>query len=175
MSELDVVVVGARVAGASTALLLARAGLRVALVDRSACGSDTPSTHAFMRAGVLQLSRWGLLDRVVAAGTPPVHSTVFHHAGGPTTRVSVRRSPGVDALYAPRRTVLDRLLVEAAAEAGVDVSFSTSVTGLEHDPTGRVAGVRVRRSGRPARTLRARVVVGADGVGSTVAGAVAAP
>ena len=79
----DVVVVGARVAGASTAMLLARAGLRVALVERAAYGSDTPSTHALMRAGVLQLSRWGLLDEVVAAGTPPVRSTLFHYRRRP--------------------------------------------------------------------------------------------
>ena len=71
-STYDVVVVGGRVAGASTALLLARAGARVALVDRAAYGTDTLSTHGLMRAGVLQLSRWGLLDEVVAAGTPPI-------------------------------------------------------------------------------------------------------
>ena len=72
MNTYDVVVVGGRVAGASTALLLARAGARVALLDRRPYGSDTLSTHALMRAGVLQLTRWGLLDRVVTAGTPPV-------------------------------------------------------------------------------------------------------
>ena len=103
-------------------MLLARAGLRVALVERAAYGSDTPSTHALMRAGVLQLSRWGLLDEVVAAGTPPVRSTLFHYRGGPSTRVSIRRSAGVDALYAPRRTVLDRLLLDAAVEAGAEAS-----------------------------------------------------
>ncbi len=71
-----------------------------------------------MRAGVLQLSRWGLLDRVVAAGTPPISRTVFHYADGEQVQVSIRPSPGVDALYAPRRTVLDRILVDAAEEAG---------------------------------------------------------
>ena len=78
----DVVVVGGRVAGASTAMLLARAGARVALVDRAAYGSDTLSTHGLMRAGVLQLSRWGLLDDVVAAGTPPIRRTLFHYTDG---------------------------------------------------------------------------------------------
>ena len=66
----DVVIVGARVAGASTALLLARAGLRVLCVDRARFGSDTVSTHALMRPGTVQLQRWGLLADIVAAGTP---------------------------------------------------------------------------------------------------------
>ena len=70
MNDYDVVIVGGRVAGASTALLLARAGLRVAVLERSRVGSDTVSTHALMRAGVLQLARWGVLPDLVAAGTP---------------------------------------------------------------------------------------------------------
>ena len=77
----DVVVVGARPAGAATAMLLARAGLDVLVVDRSRYGADTLSTHALMRAGVLQLGRWGLLDRVIAAGTPPIHRTTFRYGG----------------------------------------------------------------------------------------------
>ena len=80
MTSYDAVVVGGRVAGASTAMLLARAGARVLLLERGAYGSDTLSTHGLMRAGVLQLSRWGLLDEVVAADTPPVTRTVFHYA-----------------------------------------------------------------------------------------------
>src|SRR5262245_23259659 len=64
----DVVIVGARAAGASTALLLARAGLDVAVVDRGRYGADTLSTHAIMRAGTVQLHRWGVLDTLVAAG-----------------------------------------------------------------------------------------------------------
>src|SRR5947208_8325735 len=105
-TDYDVVAVGARCAGAATAMLLARDGLRVALLDRTAAGTDTLSTHAFMRAGVVQLHRWGLLDRVVAAGTPPVRSTVFHYDDAATT-VAVKPYGAVDALYAPRRTVLD--------------------------------------------------------------------
>ena len=71
----DAIVVGARVAGAPTAMLLARAGARVLLVDRAQRGSDTQSTHALMRGAVLQLRRWGLLDRLIAGGTPPVRAT----------------------------------------------------------------------------------------------------
>ena len=75
MSAYDVVVVGGRVAGASTALLLARAGARVAVVERGDLARDTVSTHALMRAGVLQLSRWGALPRLIAAGNAPRHRT----------------------------------------------------------------------------------------------------
>ena len=165
----DVVVVGARVAGASTALLLARAGLRVALVDRAAYGSDTVSTHGLMRAGVLQLSRWGVLPDLVAAGTPPVRRTLFHYADGDSVQVSIRPSPGVDALYAPRRHLLDRMLVDAAAEAGAEVHHGVTVTGLLEADDGRVAGVRVSDPQGTPRVLRSRFTVGADGIRSVVA------
>jgi len=171
MKGYDVVVVGARVAGASTAMLLARAGLRVALVDRGTYGSDTLSTHALMRAGVLQLSRWGLLERVVAEGTPPVRSVTFHYPGTEPVHVSIKPSSGVAALYAPRRHVLDRILVDAAAAAGADVQFGTTVTGLLRDEHDRVAGVRGIRGTAGDREVRlgAAVTVGADGIRSVVA------
>jgi 2-polyprenyl-6-methoxyphenol hydroxylase-like FAD-dependent oxidoreductase len=169
MSGWDVAVVGGRVAGASTALLLARAGLRVVVLERGRLGSDTVSTHALMRGGVLQLSRWGLLPSVVAAGTPPIRSTSFHYGDGETAHVSIRPSAGVDALYAPRRHLLDRLLVDAAASAGATVLDETSVLGLLRDDAGRVVGVRARpRDGREV-AVRAGLTVGADGVGSVVA------
>ena len=169
MSGYDAVVVGGRVAGASTALLLARAGLRVVVVERAGRGVDTVSTHGLMRAGVLQLSRWGLLDRILAAGTPPITRTVLHYGDGDPVQVSIRRSPGVDALYAPRRTVLDRILLEAAEEAGAVVLQDTTVTSLIRDPDGRVRGV-VAQDGRGVRTpLEAAVTIGADGIRSTVA------
>ena len=86
----DVVVVGGRVAGASTAMLLARAGARVLVLDRSPYASDTLSTHGLMRAGVLQLTRWGLLDRVVATGTPAVRTNTLQFAGDAPLRVTIR-------------------------------------------------------------------------------------
>ncbi|MFD2093476.1 NAD(P)/FAD-dependent oxidoreductase [Blastococcus deserti] len=170
----DAVVVGARVAGASTALLLARAGLRVLCVDRSRRGSDTVSTHALMRAGVLQLSRWGLLDAVRQAGTPPIHRTTFHY-GSETVSITMRPSPGVDALYAPRRTLLDDLLVDAAGRAGAEFRHGTAVTGLVRGPGGRVSGVTLRDRHGGQRTEQAALVIGADGRESLVADAVAAP
>ncbi|MFC5175187.1 NAD(P)/FAD-dependent oxidoreductase [Nocardioides taihuensis] len=169
MNDYDVAVVGGRAAGASTALLLARAGLRVAVLERSPVGSDTVSTHALMRAGVLQLSRWEVLPALVAAGTPPVRSIDFAHPDGATAHVSLRPSPGVDALYAPRRHLLDRVLVEAAAAAGADVLHGTSVTGLLRDDDGRVLGVRAAGPDGRDAGVRAALTVGADGVGSLVA------
>jgi flavin-dependent dehydrogenase len=164
----DVVIVGARCAGAATAMLLARQGLRVLVLERGRPGADTLSTHAFMRGGVVQLSRWGLLDRIVSAGTPPIRRTTFHY-GNETVTVSIKPAAGVDALYAPRRAVLDRILVEAAVAAGARVRFGVEVTGLERDRAGRVVGVvgQDRRGGE----VRAHgwLTVGADGVRSRVA------
>src|ERR671933_719099 len=112
----DVLVIGARCAGAATAMLLARRGLRVLALDRGEYGADTMSTPALMRGGVLQLQRWGLLPRI-AAQTPAVRRTAFHY-GDESVEVALRPGPGGDALYAPRRTLLDRLLADAAREAG---------------------------------------------------------
>lgn len=175
MTDYDVAVVGGRVAGASTALLLARAGLRVVVLERSRVGSDTVSTHALMRAGVLQLSRWGVLPELVAAGTPPIRTTGFHYADGADVHVSLRATPGVEALYAPRRHLLDRVVVEAAAAAGAEVRHETPVVGLLRDDHGRVRGVRVPGPGGRDVPVRAGLTIGADGVGSLVARQAGAP
>ena len=163
----DAVIAGARCAGAATALLLARQGARVLLLDRSRYGTDTLSTHALMRGAVLQLHNWGLLPSVIAAGTPPVRSTTFHLADAVTT-IEIKPKHGVGALYAPRRTVLDVILAEAAREAGAEVRFGVSVTGLRRDRTGRVTGV-TGRAGTERLEASADLVVGADGRRSTVA------
>jgi flavin-dependent dehydrogenase len=175
MNDYDVVIVGGRVAGASTALLLARAGLRVAVLERSRAGSDTVSTHALMRAGVLQLARWGVLPDLVAAGTPAIRSTAFHYADGGSAHVSLRPSPGVDALYAPRRLLLDRVLIEAAAASGADVRHGVTVVGLHRDLDGRVRGVRLSGADGREVPVTAGLTIGADGVGSLVAREVEAP
>jgi 2-polyprenyl-6-methoxyphenol hydroxylase-like FAD-dependent oxidoreductase len=167
--KVDVVVVGARVGGAATAMLLARAGLRVVCIDRSRPGSDTLSTHALMRGGVLQLQKWGLLDAIVHAGTPAIRRTVFHY-DHESVAVSIKPAAGVGALYAPRRTLLDALLVDAARQAGVRFEFGAVVTGLARSPDGDVTGVQVqdRRAGR-RWTHGAGLVIGADGRDSVVA------
>jgi flavin-dependent dehydrogenase len=169
----DVVVVGARAAGASTALLLARAGLHVLLVDRGAYGSDTLSTHALMRGGVLQLCRWGVLDSVIAAGTPPVRRATFRYADQ-VVPMAIKPSHGVSALYAPRRTVLDPILVDAAIAAGAEARFAVAVADVQRDRDGTVTGVVGRHhDGREVRA-GARIVVGADGVRSAIAAHVGA-
>jgi menaquinone-9 beta-reductase len=165
----DVLVVGARCAGASTAMLLARRGLRVLVVERGAYGADTISTHALMRGGVIQLHRWGLLPRLVELGTPPVRSTVFHY-GDETVGIELRDEGGVDALHAPRRTVLDSLLVDAAVESGAEVWHGHALVGLLQDATGRrvTGGIVLGPDGERCE-IEARLVIGADGIGSAVA------
>src|SRR6188474_804991 len=96
----DVIVVGARAAGAATAMLLARSGLDVLVLERGALGADTLSTHAIMGGGVLQRSRWGVRDDIVSAGTPPVKRTTFSYSGASVV-IDIKPSLGVGALYAP--------------------------------------------------------------------------
>ena len=170
----DVVIVGARCAGAATAMLLARAGLQVTVIGRGRPGSDTLSTHALMRSGVLQLHRWGLLDELRRAGVPPVNRTVFRY-GFDETVVTIRPIPGADALYAPRRTLLDRLLVDAARAAGAEFLFETTAIGVERDRLGRVAGVRARADNGDEFVVPAALSVGADGLGSRFSRWVDAP
>jgi 2-polyprenyl-6-methoxyphenol hydroxylase-like FAD-dependent oxidoreductase len=170
----DVVVVGARCAGAATAMLLARAGHDVLAVDRATFPSDVLSTHGLARGGVVQLQRWGLLDAVLASGAPAVREVAFHRDGA-AVRLTVKERAGVDLLVAPRRHVLDTLLVEAARSAGADVREGVVAAELLVNATGRVTGVVVRdRAGRETEVL-ARWVVGADGLRSWVARQVAAP
>ena len=169
----DAIVVGARCAGSATAMLLARAGLRVLVLDRARYGSDTVSTHALMRGGVLQLQRWGLLDRVAAAGTPPVTRVLFHYPEE-TVPIALKPAAGVNSLYAPRRTVLDRILADAAMEAGADMRFRTTVTEIHQHPSGRVTGVTARDSDGRTIVASAPLTIGADGVHSSVAHSVGA-
>lgn len=165
--DYDVIVVGARVAGASTALLLARWGHRVLLVDRAAMPSDTTSTHAILRTGVLQLARWGLLDRIRQAGTPPVRDFLLGF-DSERVHVTMRDEFGVDALFAPRRPVLDGVLIAAAIEAGAEFADRTSMIDLHRGDDSAVEGIRVVRQRREVR-VTSRVVVGADGIRSRVA------
>jgi 2-polyprenyl-6-methoxyphenol hydroxylase-like FAD-dependent oxidoreductase len=163
----DVIVVGARAAGAATAMLLARRGLRVLAVDRAGFPSDTLSTHQVQLPGVARLRRWGLLDRVAAAGTPPTRRLRFD-AGSVVLDGRYPPHDGADAVYSPRRTVLDAILVDAARAAGAEVRERFFVEDLRWEE-GRVAGIRgFERRGHPV-TERAPLVVGADGKHSLVA------
>ena len=164
----DALVVGARCAGAATAMLLARKGWRVLAIDRGSYGTDTISTHALMHGGVLQLHRWGVLRRVQAAGTPAVREATFRYGDAATT-VAVVPAHGVDALYAPRRTVLDSALVCAAREAGATVLYGHTLMALMQRSDGRVCGGIVLDSNGNAMQIEAGLVIGADGADSIVA------
>jgi flavin-dependent dehydrogenase len=164
----DVVVVGARCAGAVTAMLLARLGYRVTLVERGRIPSDTLSTHGIARGGVVQLAKWGLLDRVLASGAPAIRQVVFRADGVEEAR-TVKPRDGVDLLVAPRRYVLDGILVDAAAAAGVTIRAGLTATGLLRADDGRVQGIRARRADGTVACLPAKIVVGADGVRSRMA------
>ena len=170
--QYDVVVVGARCAGASTAMLLARAGHRVLLVDRTELPADTLSTHALLLGGMVQLSRWGLLDAVAATGATPVRAVQMRIGDGGFTGL-VKPVAGVEALYAPRRHVLDGLLLDAARAAGAEVRTGVTIRDVLRDGSGRVVGVRGAQGDR-AFSATAVWVVGADGVRSTIAERVAA-
>lgn len=172
-SRYDTIIVGARCAGAATAYLLARAGQRVLVIDRGEPDDDALSTHALMRPAVHLLHRWGLLDRVIAADTPPVRRATFHYGTTPV-EIPIKARDGIDALYAPRRTVLDPLLVAAARAAGAEVHLRTKLVELVRDRSGRTCGAIVTRGGLSALAT-ADLVIGADGIGSRVARAVAAP
>lgn len=171
-TDYDVIVVGGRVAGASTALLLARCGHRVLVVERSPMPSDTVSTHAILRTGILQLSRWGVLDDVVAAGTPPVRRVTLGF-GDERIGFEVKPDFGVDRFYAPRRHLLDHLLLQKAEEAGAVVRDGTTMKDLLRGDDGSVRGVLVGR-GESQEQVTARFVIGADGHRSRVADLVGA-
>jgi len=166
----DAIVIGARCAGSPTAMLLARQGHRVLMVDKATFPSDTMSTHLVHPPGIAALERWGLLDRLVETGCPPVEWYSFDF--GP---VSVAGSPqaidGVSRAYGPRRTVLDKLLVDAAVDAGVEVREAFTVEEITFED-GAVSGIRGHAKGGSSVTERADVVIGADGKHSPLAKAV---
>ncbi|WP_370945498.1 NAD(P)/FAD-dependent oxidoreductase [Amycolatopsis sp. cg5] len=164
----DVIVVGARCAGSITALLFARNGYRVLLLDRARFPRDTLSTHYLHQPAIAKLRDWGLLDAITATGCPPLDQAVYQVG---SLRVEGCSEPvdGIEAAYAPRRHLLDEILVRAAVEAGAELREGTSVEALltEND---RVTGVRCG-----GHDERAQLVVGADGMRSTVADLVKAP
>ena len=164
----QVVIVGARCAGAATAMLLARAGHDVVLLDRSSFPSDTVSTHGIARGGVVQLSRWGLLDEVHESGAPPVREVLFRCGEAQTVR-QIKDRAGVDHLVAPRRYTLDTLLQDAARRAGATLRTGVTVTGVRRRADGRVVGVDAHGPGGEPMAVEADVVVAADGVRSRMA------
>jgi 2-polyprenyl-6-methoxyphenol hydroxylase-like FAD-dependent oxidoreductase len=181
----DAIVIGARCAGASTALLLARAGHRVLLADRATFPSDTMSTHMIQPAGLAALERWGLLDRLWETGCPRLEDLRMDFGpialDGPPPidfgHVVIEGKPtpidGIDYYAAPRRTVLDNMLVQAAVEAGAELREGAPMRELVFEGD-RVVGVRLGGENGNETVEKAKVVVGADGMNSSVAKAVGA-
>jgi flavin-dependent dehydrogenase len=169
----DVVVVGGRAAGAANALLLARRGYDVVLVERAVFPADTLSTHQIARTGVVQLHRWGLLDAVLDSGAPAIRQVTFTVEGHATTR-AIKDKAGVDLLVAPRRYILDTLVAESAAAAGADVRLGVTVSGVRLNDAGRAVGVYGHDGAGAPLEIDAQFVVGADGLRSRVARSVGA-
>lgn len=167
-ADYDVIVVGARAAGAATALNLARGGARVLMVDRAPAGTDTLSTHAIMRLGVNLLDQWGILPKLIAEGTPVIRRTVFHY-GADRLDIPIKPKGSVQGLLAPRRYLLDRVLAEAASDAGVDWATGVSLEGLVRRGGMRVGGAVLRDAQGRRFEATADMVVGADGRNSTLA------
>lgn len=170
-SHYDAVVIGARCAGASTAMLLARAGARVLIVDRDRAPWDTLSTHALMRPAVSLLHDWGLLDRIADEGTPVVRRTQFNY-GPECIDIPVRADGDIEGLYAPRRWLLDTVLRDAAVAAGAELQLGTALTSLFRDSNGRISGAELRGPDGKSHVVSADVIIGADGRQSSMAKAV---
>jgi 2-polyprenyl-6-methoxyphenol hydroxylase-like FAD-dependent oxidoreductase len=170
-TDFDVIVVGARCAGSPTAMLLARKGYKVLAVDSARFPSDTISTHVVHPLGMAALARWGVLDELVATGCPPIDTYAFDF--GPFTISGAPGTAEAPLAYCPRRTVLDKLLVDAAVRAGAEVREGFSVDEILVSD-GRVTGIRGHAQDGPSVTATARLVIGADGRHSRVAQAVSA-
>ena len=170
----DAIVVGARCAGAPTAMLLARKGYDVLLVDRATFPSTIPHGHFIHRHGPQRLQRWGLLDRVVATNCPAVTTFTTDFGDFPLIGRELRVD-GVAFGYGPRRAALDAVLVDAAVEAGAELRQGFTVDEFTMDGD-RVTGIRGRDNrGGAAAVERATVVIGADGRNSRLARTVGAP
>jgi 2-polyprenyl-6-methoxyphenol hydroxylase-like FAD-dependent oxidoreductase len=165
----DAIVIGARCAGSPIAMLLARKGYRVLVVDRATFPSDTVSTHILHPLGVAALAAWGLRDRLISTGCPPIHTYTFDF--GPFTIAGAPGTSEAPVAYCPRRAILDKLLVDAAVEAGAEVREGFAVEAIEFEE-GRVVGIKGRTKSGESIVERARIVVGADGLRSCLADAV---
>jgi 2-polyprenyl-6-methoxyphenol hydroxylase-like FAD-dependent oxidoreductase len=169
----DAIIVGARCAGAPAAMLLARKGYRTLLVDKARFPSDTISTHIVWPHGAEIMNRWGLLDRLAATGCPPVALRMIFDVGPFALKGGVIDTNAGRGGFCPRRTVLDKLLVDAAVDAGAELREEFTAEELVWAGD-RVAGIKGRGRNGGSVEERAQVVIGADGVHSFVAKAVRA-
>jgi flavin-dependent dehydrogenase len=164
----DAIVIGARCAGASTAMLLARKGHKVLLIDRARFPSDIPHGHFIYRDGPRRLKAWGLLDSVLASGCPPVSKMILNmgdlRLAGENLVVD-----GVPLGYGPRRKVFDKILVDAAVAAGAELRERFTVEEFLNDGD-RITGIQGRDLRGDAKAIEhGKIVIGADGRNSRLA------
>jgi flavin-dependent dehydrogenase len=168
----DVIIVGSRIAGSTTAFLAAKAGLKVLLIDRQKFPSDTLSTSYIHQFGCVSLKKWGLLDKLISSGCPAITTTLMQ-----IEEVSVLGEISADMeqreAYAPRRILLDQLLIDAALDQQVEFREACTFKELLFENQ-RCVGVRLKNSNKQSEDIRAKLVIGADGMRSSVAKQVAA-
>ncbi len=169
----DAIVIGARCAGAPTAMLLARQGHRVLMIDRATFPSDTMSTHGIPYRGLVRVKQWGLYEKILATNCPEVLKITQDLGDFPLTG-QLYKANGVAGLICPRRTVLDKILVDAAVAAGVELREGYTVQELLIED-GRVTGIKGASRHASPQPEKARIVIGADGKHSLVARTVQAP
>lgn len=172
--DYDVVIIGARCAGAAHARLLAEAGLDVLVVDRADEGSDTLSSHTMTRGAVVQLSHWGMMPEITASGTPAISRSVFRF-GQEELAIDIRPVDSGPGMVAPRRSKLDAILGRAASKAGAELRYRTAFRDVIRNSSGRVTGVRLANPEGWEYSVKADFVVGADGLRSSFARIVGAP
>jgi len=163
----DVVIVGSRLAGATAAAHLARAGRRVVVLDRSHFPSNQLSTHLLFPSGVHELQRMGALDGILASD--PVKSPWLSlQIGDSELNERWRPSGPIDYCMCVPRTIQDIELVRAARAAGAEVRERHRFLGVLWRG-GRACGVRYAGPDGTERSIYANLVVGADGRRSSVA------
>lgn len=171
MSTYDVIIVGGRVAGSAAAIMLAQAGARVLLLERSTFPSAPVSVPVIFANALAIFDRIGVRAAIEQSGATKMY-TGGAQMDDIRLEVPVRPLHGIDYHLGLRRERLDSILIEhAAKQPTVTVRTGFTVEALVQE-RGQVVGVRGRAHGAPAGSveeLRAAVVVGADGTHSLVA------
>jgi menaquinone-9 beta-reductase len=173
VEQVDVVVVGARLAGCALAAPLARSGRKVVVLDKMSFPSDQLSTHVLTPGGTSELAKLGALPRILALNPSKVRWTTIVAEGIVCTERLRPAADGIDFGLCVPRDLQDICLVEAVRDQGGDVRERSTFSSV-HWRAGRVAGVRYTDEHGDSHYISARLVVGADGRRSNVAAAVGA-